>query len=104
MVAVQQFTRFLRHFPWQRIPKWIRFNRVLIVDVDAQFEKTTADDFDVNVVFLPELARHPGGNKFLRRSNGTISNLDLSHDAVSFVLETITRCFPLNACTASSGD
>ncbi|HEV8138888.1 MAG TPA: hypothetical protein VGP81_03895 [Pyrinomonadaceae bacterium] len=93
MVAVQQFTRFLRHFPWQRIPKWIRFNRLLIVDVDTQFQKATADHFDVNIIFPTQLARHPGGNKFLCRSNGAISNLDLSHDAASFVWKQLRFAF-----------
>jgi hypothetical protein len=69
----------VRHFARQRIPQWIRLDCLMVVYEYTEFQKPTANHFHLNVILITQLARHPGGDPFLRRSNGTISNLDLSH-------------------------
>ena len=66
------------------VPKAIRVNDFLIIDINTELTKTALHKFYLSVIFFSQLGRHPGGHDLLDRSNRAVMDSDSLHGLRSF--------------------
>jgi len=57
---------------WSRIPKAVRINNLLIIDINAELAKPALYGFYLCVRFFPQLCRHTGSHRLLDGSNRAV--------------------------------
>jgi hypothetical protein len=84
----QEFPRSFGYTARQRIPKPIRLQNFLSINLYTEFEQASFDHIHLNRVFSSHLFRRTDGNPLLGWSHRTIADFYLSHDVRPPRLET----------------
>ncbi len=56
----EQYLYLFYNLVWGRIPKAIRVNNLLLINIDAEFAKSAFNLFYLDVVFFTQLSCHTG--------------------------------------------